>query len=76
MSRMEDFIAGLLKNPSSPFPPGAGLGVTPGWDSFTQLSIMIELESRFGIDINDESIRKYSYLKDILLLEPDGDIDA
>ena len=39
------------------------------WDSFAQLEIMSWLADRFGIEITDETIRHYGYLKHIRELE-------
>ncbi len=69
MTGMKDFIAQLVRQPSSAMGPEAGLGATPGWDSFAQLNVMMELEKRFGIDITDDSIRRYSTLAHVLELE-------
>jgi acyl carrier protein len=68
---MRAFIAQLIHQPLSGMEPDSGLGATPGWDSFAQLNVMMELERRFGIDITDEAIRSYSLLANILKLEAD-----
>lgn len=42
--------------------PDSGLGTHPQWDSIGHLEIMLALESRFGIAITDETIRRYATL--------------
>jgi acyl carrier protein len=76
MTQMRDLIAEYLKLPPTQLSDTAGLGETPGWDSFTQLSIMIELEQRFGIPITDETIRAYSNLAAIARLEQEMGLTA
>ncbi len=44
------------------------LGVHQGWDSFGHLEVMMELERLFGVEINDENIRRFSTFGEILTL--------
>lgn len=60
MSEIRSMIAGFLQCRPDDIATTAALGETPGWDSFTQLNIMLELERRFAIPITDETIRTYS----------------
>jgi acyl carrier protein len=43
----------------------SGISKHPSWDSFGQLSIIVELEESYGIKINDDDILKYSNIKTI-----------
>ena len=60
MSDIRTMIAGFLHCRPDDIARTAALGETPGWDSFAQLNIMMELERRFAIPITDETIRTYS----------------
>ena len=35
------------------------------WDSFGQLSVMLELEKSYGVEINDTTIERYSSVPSI-----------
>lgn len=62
MNETRSMIAEYLSRGSTDLADDSALGVTPGWDSFAQLNIMLELERRYGIAITDETIRAYSNL--------------
>ncbi len=44
------------------------LGEHPQWDSFGHAAVITALESRYGIEINDETIRLYSSMAGIVTL--------
>jgi acyl carrier protein len=62
MSDMRTMVAELLNCRPVDLASDAGVGKTPGWDSFAQLNIMLELERRYRIPITDETIHAYSNL--------------
>lgn len=62
MNDIRNMIAELLQCRAADLAADAALGDTPGWDSFVQLNIMMELERRYGIVITDDTIRAYSTL--------------
>ncbi len=62
MNETRSIIAKFLSRGSADLADDSALGETPGWDSFAQLNIMLELERRYGIAITDETIRAYSNL--------------
>jgi len=68
MSELHSVIAGLLNCQLASLSPTSALGETPGWDSFAQLNIMLELERRYAIPITDDTIRAYSNLPAITAL--------
>jgi acyl carrier protein len=51
-------IAAALDCPPSSLTMDSALGLHPAWTSLGQLSILMELEQRFGIAITDETIRE------------------
>ena len=61
-------IAALLKITEGALDPGAGLGVTANWDSMAQVEIMMLLEQRFGVRVDEHSIEKYATLANIINL--------
>jgi acyl carrier protein len=44
------------------------LGGHPKWDSFGHLNVMMALEQSFGVEINDETIRRFSRFSEIVAL--------
>lgn len=68
MNEMRRVIAKFLNRQPTDIPDDSALGMTPGWDSFAQLNIMMELERRYGIEITDTTIRAYSNLAAIVRL--------
>jgi len=42
------------------------LGTTPGWDSFAQVEIMLVLEKKFQIKIDEKSMNEFITLDRIL----------
>ena len=65
MNETRSMIAKFLSRGSTDLADDSALGETPGWDSFAQLNIMLELERRYGIAITDKTIRAYSNLATI-----------
>jgi len=65
MNEIRGMLADILRCHPDDLVPDSGLGHTAHWDSLAQLSIMLLLEDRFGIEISDETIRKYSTLSAI-----------
>lgn len=61
-------IAATLNCPPESLVPESRLGEHQAWDSFGQLNIMLALEQEFGIEINDETIRRFSAFGEILNL--------
>ncbi len=58
-------IAALLKITEDALGPGAGLGVTANWDSMAQVEIMMLLEQRFGVRVDERSLETYANLDNI-----------
>lgn len=61
-------IAAIMSVKADDLPPDAELGVTPAWDSVVHLDIMLFLEERYGIEIDEGSIARFSKLAAILEL--------
>lgn len=61
-------IAAILAVPANDLPFDAALGGIPAWDSVMHLDIMLYLEERFGIEIDENSIARFSNLASILEL--------
>ncbi|MGJ3258674.1 MAG: acyl carrier protein [Rhodospirillales bacterium] len=38
---------------------GAGLGLHPKWDSLAHIRVMMLLEQHYGVEIDDDSIKKF-----------------
>ena len=55
----EELLAAALRCSPESILPGSALGVHPNWDSFGHMSLMLELEKHYGIEISDDTIRKY-----------------
>ena len=51
-------IARALDCPVDTLTMDSALGLHPDWTSVGQLSILMELEQRYGIEITDDSIRE------------------
>ena len=61
MSRLDPrtLIAAALDCDPASLTATSALARHPKWDSFGHLRIMIQLEESYGVEINDETIRKY-----------------
>ena len=59
-------ISKILKISVDELEENAGLGITHNWDSFGQVQIMMFLEDKFDIEIDEDSLEKYSTLENIL----------
>tara|TARA_R110002096_G_scaffold85802_2_gene197846 strand:+ start:1555 stop:1788 length:234 start_codon:yes stop_codon:yes gene_type:complete len=59
------WLADALGCSSEEIHESGGIGNTPGWDSFGHLNVMMELEKRFGISIDDDTVRRYQTVKAI-----------
>jgi acyl carrier protein len=44
------------------------MGVTPNWDSLNHMSVIVEIEDNYGIEILNDDIVKYSKMKAIINL--------
>ena len=53
------WLAGILHCDQDKLNEDAGVGKTPGWDSLGHLNVMMELDRQYGIEINDETVRKF-----------------
>ncbi len=49
-------IAEHLALPADADPASAGLGVTPGWDSFRQIQLVLAMEERFGVRLSSAAV--------------------
>jgi acyl carrier protein len=58
MNETRSMIAKLLSRGSTDLADDSALGETPGWDSFAQLNIMLELERRYGIAITHPRLQQ------------------
>ena len=52
-------IAEALECSQEEITEGLGLGLHPKWDSLAQLRVMMALEKHYGIDIDDDSIKRF-----------------
>lgn len=43
-------------------PPDAAMGKTRGWDSMSQVRIMLDLEEKFGVDISSDQFGELTSL--------------
>lgn len=44
------------------------MGVTPNWDSLNHMSVIVEIEENYGIEIPNDDIVKYANMKTIINL--------
>lgn len=51
-----DIVRQVLRLPAAHELDGAGLGVTPGWDSLKHIELLLQLESRLGIRFSSGEI--------------------
>ena len=64
-------IAKILKLSPNEVNEKSALGVTPSWDSFAQVEIIMFLEQNLSIEVNQDNIEKYTNLADIFHLVTD-----
>jgi len=55
---LEDVLRSVFKLASSSDVRDAAIGRTPGWDSFKQIELMLEIEQRFGIQLGTEDLQR------------------
>jgi acyl carrier protein len=53
---LRSLFAEVFKVDSSKIDPLAQLGEWPAWDSMAHMDLMVALESRFGVEINADTI--------------------
>lgn len=51
---LRGIISGVLKVPEDSIGLEDGIQKTPGWDSLAHVSIMVEIEKEFDVEINEE----------------------
>ena len=54
LDQLRSLVANALKVQPEQIGPEDGLLKTPGWDSMAHVSIMLEIERTFGVDISEE----------------------
>jgi len=59
-------VAQALECPEDTLTPKSGLANHPNWDSLGHLNIMTSLEEHYGIEINDDTIRRFQSLSEII----------
>jgi acyl carrier protein/aminoglycoside N3'-acetyltransferase/catechol 2,3-dioxygenase-like lactoylglutathione lyase family enzyme len=66
---LDEIVCSLLPGMDTADLPDSGLDYTPGWDSLTQLRIIMAIESAFGISISSTALERlttYRRLQDYL----------
>lgn len=53
-------IAAALDCPAASLAPDSGLGAHPKWDSIGHLTVMLALERDYGVELSDETIRRFA----------------
>lgn len=61
-------VAAALECDVATLTPQTGLGLHPSWDSFGHAAVIAALETEYGIEINDETIRRYQSMTQIVAL--------
>ena len=61
-------VAQALDCPKENLDTHSCLGVTPSWDSFGYLQILMAMETEYGITIDEQSVDKYKKIVEILKL--------
>ena len=54
--KIQDLLAEALRVPRSDVNPDLALGDLPQWDSMGHMEVMMYLENRFGVEINNDTI--------------------
>jgi acyl carrier protein len=67
-------IAEAINTPENQVQPAASLEDLEGWDSMGVLLLMAELDERFSIILEEETIGSFSKVADILKLLKDADV--
>jgi acyl carrier protein len=67
-------IAEAINTPENQVQPAASLEDLEGWDSMGVLLLMAELDERFSIILEEETIGSFSKVADILKLLKDSDV--
>ncbi len=55
----EQLLASALRCSPDAINSESALAVHPNWDSFGHMSVMLELEKHYGIEVSDETIRHF-----------------
>jgi acyl carrier protein len=63
---LNSLFAEVFKMDASQIDPLAQLGEWPAWDSMAHMDLMVALESRFGVEINAETISQLTSIPAIL----------
>jgi len=76
--RLEEVIGSVLSVPAEALSDGSSTENTPNWDSLRQLSILLALESAYGISITtDEAVNMNSIAAIKVVLKRHGvEIDS
>ncbi len=62
------WLSRILQCPSEAVADDSSIVTHPGWDSFAQVEIMIHLETHYGIEMNEETVARYTSFEAILEL--------
>lgn len=54
--QIQDLLAEALRVPRTDITPDIALGDLPQWDSMGHMEVMMYLENRFGVEINNDTI--------------------
>ena len=54
--KLKGLIKYILRTPDAEDLNSGGLGITPGWDSLSQIEIIIAIESEFGVSFSSDEI--------------------
>lgn len=65
INRAIEYIAQIIECDKAELFEESKMYSHPKWDSLGHLSIMVRLEEDFNIEINDETITKYSEISNI-----------
>lgn len=63
---LRSVFAEVFKVDADEIDPSAQLGEWPAWDSMAHMDLMLALESRFGVEINAETISGLTSVQAIL----------
>jgi acyl carrier protein len=61
-----DLVAEALDCDPASLHETSGLGHHPLWDSVGHLSVMMALEQHYGVEISDQTIRRFESLREIV----------
>jgi acyl carrier protein len=67
------WLAGILGCAETEIRDDASIVTHPSWDSFAQLTIMLELNKTFGLEIDGINIDKYSDYRNIKAIFEDSE---